>query len=87
VASHRRAASYAATCAIFTAAVARSVSTLLQYFTGRAAVVMFGRLILVMVLGTMDRVFRINPELQRRFPGLEVRGGRYLPLLRRAYPA
>jgi hypothetical protein len=48
---------------------------------------MFGRLILVMVSGTMDEVFRINPELQRRFPGLEVRGGCYLPLLRRAYPA
>jgi moderate conductance mechanosensitive channel len=44
-------------------------------------------LISVMVLATMDRLFRINPELQRRFPGLEVRRDRYLPLLRRAYPA
>jgi len=44
---------------------------------------MLGRLISVVVLGAMDRVFRINPEFLRQFPGVEARANRYLPLLRR----
>jgi small-conductance mechanosensitive channel len=33
---------------------------------------------------TLDRVFRINPEFLRQFPGLEERANRYFPLLRAA---
>jgi hypothetical protein len=69
--------------AVWALSVKNGYALLLQYFIGTAAVVMIGRLVSVMVLGTMDRVFRINPELLRRFPGLETRANRYLPVLRR----
>jgi small-conductance mechanosensitive channel len=55
---------------------------LLQYFAGTVAVAVITRLLSIVVLGLIDRGFRINPELLRRFPGLEARANRYLPLLR-----
>ena len=69
--------------AVWALNVKNGYALLLQYFIGTAAVLMLGRLISVVVLGAMDRVFRINPEFLRRFPGLEARANRYLPLLRR----
>jgi moderate conductance mechanosensitive channel len=56
---------------------------LLQYFIGTVAVVLMTRLAGIVVLGLIDRGFRISPELLQRFPGLETRANRYLPLLRR----
>ena len=41
------------------------------------------RLATVVALSLIDRGFSINPDLLQRFPGLEVRANRYLPLLRR----
>jgi small-conductance mechanosensitive channel len=56
---------------------------LLQYFVGTAAVVLISRLTGIVVLSLIDRGFRISPEILQRFPGLEARANRYLPLLRR----
>lgn len=56
---------------------------LLQYFVGTVAVVLITRLAGIVVLGLIDRGFRISPEILQRFPGLEARANRYLPLLRR----
>lgn len=69
--------------AVWALNVKNGYALLLQYFIGTAVVLMLGRLSLIVVLGAMDRVFRINPESLRRFPGLEERANRYLPLLRR----
>lgn len=69
--------------AVWALNVKNGYALLLQYFIGTTAVLMLGRLISMVILGAMDRVFRINPEFVRRFPGLEARANRYLPLLRR----
>ncbi len=55
---------------------------LLQYFVGTVAVVLIARLATILVLSLIDRGFRISPDLLHRFPGLETRANRYLPLLR-----
>jgi small-conductance mechanosensitive channel len=57
-------------------------SLLLQYFVGTIAVALIMRLATIVVLSLIDRGFRISPDLLRRFPGLETRANRYLPLLR-----
>jgi small-conductance mechanosensitive channel len=58
-------------------------SLLLQYFVGTLAVVLVTRVVIMLTLSLIDRGFRIGPEILQRFPGLEVRANRYLPLLRR----
>src|SRR4029078_2419457 len=40
----------------------------------------------ILVLSLIDRGFRISPDLLRRFPGLETRANRHLPLLRNIVP-
>ena len=58
-------------------------SLLLQYFVGTVAVIVIARLATIVALGLIDRGFSIRPEVLQRFPGLETRANRYLPLLRR----
>lgn len=58
-------------------------SLLLQYFVGTIAVALIARLAVIVVLSLIDRGFRIRPEILQRFPGLETRANRYLPLLRK----
>ncbi len=49
-----------------------------------SCVVVFGtRLAGTALLGLLDRLFRISPDLEQRYPGLERRANRYYPLLRR----
>ncbi len=46
-------------------------------------IVAFGcRLVGAALLGLLDRLFHVNPELELRYPGLERRANRYYPLLR-----
>src|SRR5262249_6581569 len=45
------------------------------------------RLSIILVLGLIDRGFRIRPDLLQRFPGLETRANRYQPLLRNVVSA
>lgn len=47
-----------------------------------AAVLIVARLVAMVVLGAFDRLFKIDIELERRFPGLKDRSNRYYPLLR-----
>lgn len=56
---------------------------LLQYFVGTLVVLLVARLVSVVVLSLIDRGFRINPQMLQRFPGLEARANRYLPMLRK----
>ena len=67
--------------------VRNGYTLLLQYFAGTIAVAMITRVLSIVVLSLIDRGFRINPEILQRFPGLEARANRYLPLLRKIVSA
>ena len=62
-------------------------SLLLQYFVGTLAVVLITRLATIVLLSLIDRGFRISPDILQRFPELETRANRYLPLLRKIVAA
>ena len=68
--------------AVWALNIRNGYALLLQYFVGTIAVVLIMRLATILVLSLIDRGFRISPDLLRRFPGLETRANRYLPLLR-----
>src|SRR5258705_671144 len=68
--------------AVWALNIRNGYSLLLQYFVGTVAVGLITRLATIVVLSLIDRGFRISPDLLRRFPGLETRANRYLPLLR-----
>jgi len=68
--------------AVWALNIRNGYSLLLQYFVGTIAVAMITRLATIVVLSLIDRGFRISPEILQRFPGLEARANRYLPLLR-----
>ncbi|SEM24691.1 mechanosensitive ion channel domain-containing protein [Bradyrhizobium sp. OK095] len=69
--------------AVWALNIRNGYSLLLQYFVGTIAVALLTRVAIMLTLGLIDRGFRINPEILQRFPGLEVRANRYLPLLRK----
>jgi small-conductance mechanosensitive channel len=69
--------------AVWALNIRNGYSLLLQYFVGTIAVSLITRVATVVVLSLIDRGFSISPEILRRFPGLETRANRYLPLLRR----
>ena len=73
--------------AVWALNIRNGYSLLLQYFVGTIAVLLVTRLITMVVLSLIDRGFRISPELLQRFPGLEIRANRYLPLLRKIVSA
>ncbi len=53
-------------------------------FLTTIGVLVVARLAAIVLLGGLDRLFRISPEAIARHPGLEQRADRYYPLLRRA---
>jgi small-conductance mechanosensitive channel len=63
--------------------VQNGYALLLQYFAGTIVVGLLTRLVSILVLSLIDRGFRIKPDILQRFPGLEARANRYVPLLRR----
>ncbi len=69
--------------AVWALNIRNGYSLLLQYFVGTIAIALITRIAIMVTLGLIDRGFRIKPEILQRFPGLEVRANRYLPLLRR----
>ncbi|HEX9214533.1 MAG TPA: mechanosensitive ion channel domain-containing protein [Bradyrhizobium sp.] len=69
--------------AVWALNIRNGYSLLLQYFVGTIAVVLITRVVIMVTLSLIDRGFRINPEILQRFPGLEIRANRYLPLLRK----
>jgi small-conductance mechanosensitive channel len=68
--------------AVWALNIRNGYALLLQYFVGTITVALIMRLATILVLSLIDRGFRISPDLLRRFPGLETRANRYLPLLR-----
>ncbi len=69
--------------AVWALNIRNGYSLLLQYFVGTVAVALITRVAVIVTLSLIDRGFRIRPEILQRFPGLETRANRYLPLLRR----
>lgn len=58
-------------------------SLLFQYVVGTIAVILIARLMSIVLLGTIDRIFRVPEDIVERFPGIETRANRYLPMLRK----
>ncbi len=73
--------------AVWALNIRNGYALLLQYFLGTVAVVLVARLATIVVLSLIDRGFRISPDILKRFPGLEARANRYLPLLRKIVTA
>jgi len=73
--------------AVWALNIRNGYALLLQYFVGTVAVVLITRLATIVVLSLIDRGFRISPDILQRFPGLEARANRYLPLLRKIVSA
>ena len=69
--------------AVWAMNIRNGYSLLLQYFVGTIAVALITRLAIIVVLSLIDRGFSIGPDILQRFPGLESRANRYLPLLRK----
>lgn len=69
--------------AVWALNIRNGYSLLLQYFVGTIAVILVTRLVSIVVLSLIDRGFSISPDILQRFPGLETRANRYLPLLRK----
>ncbi len=73
--------------AVWALNIRNGYSLLLQYFVGTIAVALITRLGTIVVLSLIDRGFSISPDILQRFPGLETRANRYLPLLRKIVSA
>jgi small-conductance mechanosensitive channel len=73
--------------AVWALNIRNGYSLLLQYFAGTVAVALITRIATIAVLSLIDRGFSISPDILQRFPGLEARANRYLPLLRRIVSA
>ena len=73
--------------AVWALDVDNGFSVLMHYVAGTLIVIGVTQLVSVVVLGLIDRGFRIRPEVLSRFPGLEARANHYLPLLRRVVSA
>ncbi len=55
---------------------------LMQFTLTTALVLVIARLVAMALLGGFDRLFKIDVDLEHRFPGLKQRANRYYPLLR-----
>jgi small-conductance mechanosensitive channel len=73
--------------AVWAMNIRNGYSLLLQYFVGTVTVALITRLATIAALSLIDRGFSISPDILQRFPGLEVRANRYLPLLRKIVSA
>jgi hypothetical protein len=69
--------------AVWALNIKNGYALLLQYVVGTIAVVLISRLLLIVIVGVIDRVFRVPPEVVVRFPGIERRANHYLPVARR----
>jgi small-conductance mechanosensitive channel len=63
--------------------VRNGYSGLLRFCIITILVVILARLVAIVALGALDRVFRINSDVPRRYPGLDRRASRYYLPLRR----
>lgn len=69
--------------AVWALNIKNGYSLLFQYVVGSIGVILIARLLSIVLLGTIDRVFRVPADIVERFPGIETRANRYLPMLRK----
>jgi moderate conductance mechanosensitive channel len=69
---------------VWAAQVRHGYEKMWRLFLITAAIGIVMRLIAVVLLGALDRMFRFKPETTHRFPGLGERAGIYYPVLRQA---
>jgi small-conductance mechanosensitive channel len=55
---------------------------LLRFFFATVLILVLSRLATMVAFSALDRWFRVNPEIARRYPWLESRAGRYHPMVR-----
>jgi small-conductance mechanosensitive channel len=67
---------------VWAAQVRHGYAKLGRLFIVSVAVLIAARVVALVVLGGLDRAFRISPDMAGRYPGLEARANRYYPLLR-----
>jgi small-conductance mechanosensitive channel len=67
---------------VWAAQVRNGYAKLWHFFVVSIGVIILARLAAILLLGGLDRAFRISPEMSQRYPGLERRANRYYPLLR-----
>ena len=67
---------------VWAAQVRNGYTRMWRFFAVSVGILIGARLIGIVLVGGLDRAFRINPELSLRYPGLERRANRYYPLLR-----
>ena len=67
---------------IWAAEVRHGYLRIWHLFLITCGVLIMARLVSILLLGGLDRAFRISPELSARYPGLEKRANRYYPMLR-----
>jgi small-conductance mechanosensitive channel len=70
--------------AVWALRVRNGYALILHVFLASLAVLIAARLVAIIALGGLDRIFRINPDFAARFPALEARANRYYPVLRNA---
>ena len=68
--------------AVWALQIQNGYALLLRYFFAGVAVLAIARIASIAMMTALDRIFRINPEFLRQFPGLEARANRYFPALR-----
>ncbi len=68
---------------VWAAQIQSGYARIWRLFLVTVAVVSVCRLLGAALLGLLDRLFRLSPDLELRYPGLERRANRYYPLLRR----
>ena len=71
----------AATWFVWAVEIRHGMAKVLHFFVVTVAVVIAARLISIVLLGLVDRMLRVSPELAERYPGLETRLHAYNPLL------
>jgi small-conductance mechanosensitive channel len=69
--------------AVWALNIKNGYALLFQYVFGTIAVGLIARLLTIVIVGIIDRVFRVPPEVVERFPGIEARANRYLPMARK----
>jgi small-conductance mechanosensitive channel len=62
-------------------------SRLFHFFIVTSAVLVATRIVAIVLLGALDRLFHLTPETAARYPTFESRADRYYPLLRAALVA
>jgi small-conductance mechanosensitive channel len=67
---------------VWAAQVRNGYTKLWRFFVVSVGIMILARIAGILILGGLDRAFRISPDMSQRYPGLEKRANRYYPLLR-----